>query len=79
MFLIFSTLPLCCSVAFTFDSDHVDPQQPIERFKGHPGHFMVFVLKEEHFAVISSYVPVMHLINYDHQICALFKLLYNFY
>lgn len=79
MFSFFNTLPLCCSVAFTFDSDHVDPQQPIERFKCHPGHFVVFVLKEEHFVVISCYVPVIHLINYDHQICAVFILLYNFH
>lgn len=28
--LITNVLPLCCSVAFTLYSDHVDPQQAIE-------------------------------------------------
>lgn len=37
-------LPLCCSVALTLDSDHVDPQQTIQGLQCNACHFRVSTL-----------------------------------
>lgn len=42
--LIHHNLPLRCSVALTLDSDHVNPQQSIKRFKCNAGHFRISTL-----------------------------------
>lgn len=36
--------PLCRSVALALDSDHVNPQQAVERLQSHAGHLGVFIL-----------------------------------
>lgn len=36
--------PLCCSVAFTLDADHVHPEETVERLQCYTGHLRVFAL-----------------------------------
>jgi len=42
----YSILPLGSCVAFTFNSDHVNPQQSVQRFQCNSSHFGVLILKK---------------------------------
>lgn len=41
------SLPLSSCVAFAFNSNHVNPKQPVQRFQGNSRHLGVFILRQK--------------------------------